>query len=774
MTNNKRMNVKRLFKKLCLIAVIVFGLAPISKGQDFLPFVNDNYAGISGVYLNPASIANSRYIADVTLFGASINRYNNFLTVDRKYPFNGLLAPDKNSKFVDASGKELTWGDLDRFTAIANGVWKEKLDRTNKWLYGGGQLQALNFMVSINQNWAIGFTARGRQNVNVEDVSEVFAHAAFNDMVVYDYWYGNSGDRFYNGNFRVNIHRWAEYGLTGAGVLFNSGKHMIKAGATVKLLQGLGAFYLNSEMTGIEIYDAQNTGFFSEDGKGTRFNYGASGDMSKMALETASKSMSVGLDLGVVYEWRPNYRDYLYDMDGKTDLERRDLNKYKLRLGLSLTDIGGLNYDKGNSRNFILNGNKDITSIDSYLDLFARSYATIEDLDKFTDGVNALADSTYGPSDFRMRLPLSVSMQADYHVIDGFYLNLTPYFALRQTPNQSTKTHGYTIVSLTPRYEKKWYGVSLPLQYNELVRYKFAVGLGLRLGPVWIGTGDLVNTLFKKETMGSDIHCALKVPIPYGPPRDRDGDKVSDRKDECPDEPGPWERRGCPLNDRDGDGIIDDEDECPDVPGLPEFNGCPDTDGDGIPDHLDDCPDVFGLAEYNGCPDTDGDGIPDNLDDCPLVYGLPEFNGCPDSDGDGIPDHLDDCPLEPGPKENNGCPMVIPVDFAYLIQFEVYKYDLKAESYPHLDRLVEIMNEHPDFNVRVDGYTDVSGGDAINIPLSKKRANSVKEYLISKGIAANRIIAQGHGSANPIAPNDTPESRELNRRTEINLIQSDN
>lgn len=749
--------------------MICLGIVTSAQSQDFLPFANDNYAGITGVYLNPASIANSRYIVDVALIGASVYRYNNFLSVDRKYVKKYYLNP--NATYTNLDGTTTTWKNVD---AIKEGLWKEKLNGVDKWLNSGIQLQALNFMVSINPKWAVGFTARGRQNVNVNDISEVFAHSAFNDMSVYDYWYGNSGDTYYNANMSINIHRWAEYGLTGAGVLFQNDEHMLKGGITLKLLQGLGVLYLNSEITGIQIEDDENIGFYSEDGYGTRFGYGTAGDLSSISLNTASKSLGVGVDLGFIYEWRPEYRKYLYDMDGQTDLERKDLNKYKLRIGFSMTDLGYIKYKKGNgSQDFILNGSHNISTISSYFNLFSRDYLKIKDIDQFTGEVNKIADTdTTGKTEFGMVTPTALSVQIDYKVMDHFYVNFTPYFAIRQTNNVTVKTHTYTIVSLTPRYERRWWGVSLPLQYNQLISYKFAVGLGARLGPLWIGTSDLVNTFFQKETYGAQLEAVLKVPILYNPPKDRDGDKVSDKKDECPDEPGPWERMGCPLQDRDGDGIVDAEDECPDVPGIPEFNGCPDSDGDGIPDHLDDCPDVFGLAIFNGCPDTDGDGIPDNKDKCPDIYGLAEFDGCPDSDGDGIPDNLDECPLEPGPKENNGCPVVVPVDFAYLIQFDVYKSSILAVSYEHLDQLVDIMKEHPGTRARVDGYTDVSGGDKINIPLSQERADSVKEYLIQKGIDGSRIDAKGHGSANPIAPNDTPENRELNRRTEINLIKT--
>lgn len=86
--------------------------------------------------------------------------------------------------------------------------------------------------------------------------------------------------------------------------------------------------------------------------------------------------------------------------------------------------------------------------------------------------------------------------------------------------------------------------------------------------------------------------------------KDRDQDDVKNRRDKCPDVPGPVENKGCPWPDNDGDGIPDREDQCKDMAGPAENNGCPwpDADGDGILDKDDACPTVPGLPEYNGCP----------------------------------------------------------------------------------------------------------------------------------------------------------------------------
>ncbi|WP_051210675.1 DUF5723 family protein [Runella zeae] len=135
---------------------------------------------------------------------------------------------------------------------------------------------------------------------------------------------------------------------------------------------------------------------------------------------------------------------------------------------------------------------------------------------------------------------------------------------------------------------------------------------------------------------------------------DRDGDGIKDADDQCPEHAGPKETNGCP--DSDGDGIFDKNDACPNAAGPQKFNGCPDTDNDGIADSEDACPDKAGLAEFGGCPDTDGDGLMDKEDECPDVKGSKLLRGCPDSDGDGIADKDDRCPDQKGSPEHGGCP----------------------------------------------------------------------------------------------------------------------
>jgi len=262
-------------------------------------------------------------------------------------------------------------------------------------------------------------------------------------------------------------------------------------------------------------------------------------------------------------------------------------------------------------------------------------------------------------------------------------------------------------------------------------------------------------------------------------PKDKDKDGVVDEMDNCPNEKGLAEYNGCPPPlDTDGDGVADAIDACPQVAGLQSFKGCPDTDNDGVVDSEDKCPEVKGTKEFDGClpPDTDGDGVIDSEDKCPNAAGPKSQNGCPDSDGDGVLDKNDACPNESGVASNNGCPELTVEEKEVLVEalegvnFLSGKNVLTEDSKPKLDHVAEILNAHPTYKIKVSGYTDSSGDETSNLVLSQKRATAVKDYLITDNVAADRIIADGYGEANPIADNSTSEGRAKNRRVEFEIV----
>lgn len=278
-----------------------------------------------------------------------------------------------------------------------------------------------------------------------------------------------------------------------------------------------------------------------------------------------------------------------------------------------------------------------------------------------------------------------------------------------------------------------------------------------------------------------------------GCPLDTDGDGVYEYIDQCPNTPE--EARayvnsvGC-AEDSDQDGVYDYLDQCPNTPvaaqGLVDSVGCPiDTDGDGVYDYLDLCPDTpeeaYGMIDQNGCPlDTDKDGIYDYKDQCPNTpaeaRNYVDSVGCSlDSDGDGVYDYEDVCPSVPGIKENLGCPEVKREVRNLLkkamsgIEFEYNKATIIPSSYAILDEIAQVFIENPIFIVEVQGHTDNVGNDEYNMDLSERRAQSVRTYLVNKGVPAERLTAKGYGPHKPITSNDTAKGRSMNRRVEFSI-----
>ncbi len=212
---------------------------------------------------------------------------------------------------------------------------------------------------------------------------------------------------------------------------------------------------------------------------------------------------------------------------------------------------------------------------------------------------------------------------------------------------------------------------------------------------------------------------------------------------------------GCP-----GRGLLDTP--CP-VP--PEK----DSDGDGVVDSKDKCPDTPAGRKVNadGCElDSDGDGIADGDDTCPTVYAKTP-DGCPAAAA---------APVEPAALAPAAAPQAAPAPVAAPasrrlvfddVNFDYDKATLRPEAHARLDEAAASLREWGDIKVEVAGHTDSRGSEAYNMGLSLRRAESVRNYLIGKGIPADRLVTKGYGESQPIADNSTNEGRFQNRRVEL-------
>lgn len=179
----------------------------------------------------------------------------------------------------------------------------------------------------------------------------------------------------------------------------------------------------------------------------------------------------------------------------------------------------------------------------------------------------------------------------------------------------------------------------------------------------------------------------------------------------------------------------------------------------------------------------------DKFDACPQKAGVASLDsalhGCPppdvDTDKDGIPDGKDACPKEAGiPLEETspvrGCPQHARyTGNAILLLSSIYFYSsrntqIQTQSMPVIDDLAVVLNAHPELKlVEIQGHTNEEERLA-SMGLSQRRADAVRNALVSKGVAASRLVAKGYGLTRPLAMPDTTEGRSRNPRIELVIL----
>ena len=627
------------------LATLLFFLGLQVNAQNYLGVMTSNYGGVMSTDLQPASFVDGRFLFDLNLGSVNVNAYQNFVSFNTSGMPGGWLKSFKNDEAYNS------WA-LPDSTFMDRHIVKRYTDNSNAKMGANINLQMdlFNFAFHINSKIAIGLKAKARSISNIGNVDQSFAILIEQGLDYPSLWNQKIDEQFLN----VNHLTWAEVGFNYGQVVLDKQEHFLKLGGTIKYLKGYSAAYFQTSNLQFNLKNNDTTQLITGN-----FNYGYSDnlpDLIENGLDNKFNSnFGVGLDLGFVYEWRPKYKDFKYDMDGETNLWMKNKNKYKAKVGISLIDLGSMRFKKGGlSRNFSVN-------ISSPFDLQSFSTASsLSDFDQIIDSLineSSAAGNTNWTSEqssnstFVMRTPTALSLQLDYQLGKYFYVNVSGVMNVI-LKKKDTKVIVPNQLSITPSFDWSWFGLFLPISMNEYSGFK--TGLASRLGPLSIGVTDFRALFSVGKVRGTEFYLGLRLPILYSAIKDKDKDKVSDLKDNCISTPGIWAFKGCP--DTDGDGLMDKEDECPEIAGLVEFKGCPDSDGDKIIDKLDDCPEIAGLAEFKGCPDSDGDKIIDKLDDCPEIAGLAEFKGCPDTDSDGIKDSDDACPQNAGPKENQGCP----------------------------------------------------------------------------------------------------------------------
>jgi len=653
-------------------------------------------------------------------------------------------------------------------------------------------------LIPINPNNAFAISTRYRNMANIDGGQPELSKQGIEEI----HFDALLKQTFDGSGYSVDAMGWSELNFSYAAVLPlmpDKKNHFFKMGVTLKTLQGrYSAYNYGKDIT----YQFENSDTLTLINSSVKYGHTDNLEIKPFTfVNDGIQSWGFGGEFGVVYEFRPEYEKMQTKDETGNWVERKDMNKYKLKAGLSLMDLGSIKFKKDPD-------SYDFTADVYKWNLYPLSVNTIQEWDDTLNNRWPTIDPD-NKETFTMNLPMTLNLFVDYYFKHNLYFNVGTSWSPVMKKNYD-KLHGVTGMWITPRYENKWFGVGIPMSIGS--NSHFDVGLFGYIGPLYFGSPDLVRNLIGSDVRGVRAYAGIKIPIPQPKTFEiMDGDGTLDPDDHCIDVPGPIDNKGCPYGDIDKDGVLDNADKCIDVAGPIENNGCPygDKDKDGVLDNADKCIDVAGPIANNGCPygDKDQDGVLDNADNCIDVAGPIENNGCPfgdkdqdgvldkddacidapgptenkgcpylDTDGDGVLDKDDACVKTPGPADNQGCPKLEQKEEEIIkrafdnLEFDTGKDIIRSTSFPSLTELAELLKSKPSYGLRIAGHTDNVGDDAKNMQLSHDRSEAVKKFLVSKGASADAIVVEYYGETKPIADNNTPEGKQKNRRVEMTII----
>lgn len=474
---------------LPLLGLLVGGSNAVVAQQN-IGLASGNYAGISGAWLNPASIVDSRYKFDMTLYGYESYFSNNALLMSNKVLRDRLFSkPPYDSSHEQAVDELLT--PLDDLPEKVQGSTVSEIQAP------------FSFMARIGNGSSIGLNIRNRTGITMAGLDRTTAEMLYDNLQDPDL-YGVVQD---NSGFNFSYMNWMEVGFTYGRVLVRSDHHFLKAAVTLKALAGSASLYLSSDDLRLTQEGPDSLSIQSPLVEYGRTERGDFDTYQRRNLLNGVEDWALGWDAGLVYELRGNLAKGRYlDQDSEVK-ERLDLNKYIVRVGVSLLDAGRFTYTR---RELSQDYSANITGWDI-------SQVNASDLDQWDTAFAEIADYVpNGSATYTHRLPTAIAANIDLHVFGGFYLNAGGYGdATRLFREASTTLRPVEWVALTPRFENRWFGFYLPLSRSaEQTR----IGATVRIGPVYFGSNNLADQLANAQNTQADYHFGVRFSIGQGKP----------------------------------------------------------------------------------------------------------------------------------------------------------------------------------------------------------------------------------------------------------------
>ena len=494
---------------------LLAGPAHPAGAQNWLGLAQSNYGGTNSAYLNPSALADSRLRAYLNLGGVGASFYNTYLQ---------LSLPQKPWEAGFSFQKEY--------------LVEQAARRGPQFATATAEVRLPSLMLALGPRAAVAFSSRVRGFAQASGVSYSLARLARYGLGQADQL-GLANQLLTDNSFNLEASAYHEFALTYARTFTPNTTHFFKGGLTLKYLVGLGGGYLRNKGVQFKVLDKNSIELQSSQlsyGLTDYRVYGQSGFTLGSLYGRQQLGRGYGADLGLTYEWRPNYRRYHYHMDGQ-DRPDDSQNKYRLRLGLALTDLGALAYHNGQR---VRQGQLASAATVRLTQLDTLSFSTLQSVENTAQRLVGLRSTG---REFTTYLPAALRLTADYRVAGPFYAGLLWTQSL--LPTRSLGSHTPSLLALTPRLEFSRAELALPVVWANDYR-QLQVGAMLRLGPLVLGSDNLGGLLGLRTATGADGYVGLALALRRHRRPDKDGDGVSNRYDQCPQAKGTWATHGCP------------------------------------------------------------------------------------------------------------------------------------------------------------------------------------------------------------------------------------
>lgn len=464
------------------IGFLLMGITASSNAQEMLGVTLSDYNGISSTMLNPALMTGSRSYLDINVVSGNIFFENSIYYLPTS--FNTF------PKFVN--GKYNLYEGQFKYGRSFN--YYDNTDE--KYMVANVKLMGPSVMIQSGKH-AFGFTTTVRTAqagnkipyelpvISYEEISfEEIQRIEFDD---------------YNVNFTGMI--WGEIGLSYAYDLIDYRDNRLTIGANVKVLLGSQGAYVDARNINYIIVDSKTLNIINLDAD---FGYALplDSETNQINFNPLIRGFGFGADLGIVYTKKRSAINY----GGERLICAKPYHDYYFKIGASLLDFGSVSFKNGSELHRFDNVGYYWEQFDTVQ--FSDTKHILQDMSTVFYGD---PDSSFVNNKVSIGLPTAFSLLIDYHFNNNIYLGFTWIQPLKILKN--TIWHPAQL-ALIPRYEKRYFGISLPVSYFNY--YKLRIGMSIRIYTLTIGTDNLGSWFGVNDFTGSDIYFSFKFNLGKG------------------------------------------------------------------------------------------------------------------------------------------------------------------------------------------------------------------------------------------------------------------